>query len=350
MNLWYRATRAFARPNPERPRPVTAHPFDAFLSEAAALSPEGALKFLRTQADGLSQGMAEMRLRRSGPNEVFQEEHSSWLALLFSAFRNPLVLLLMGLSAVSFATDNFVGGLIVASMVLLSVLLTFFQEFRSNQAAQRLKEMVTTTASVLRRQELLFGKDLIVRAEKVELPLQDLVPGDIVLLSAGDMVPADLRLLASKDLFISQSALTGEALPLEKSAAAISPGGAPLEAGDLCFMGSNVVSGTAKALVLKTGAETYLGTVAKSLAGKRELSGFEQGVNRFTWLMLRFMLVMVPLVFLINGLTKHDWLQAFMFAVSVAVGLTPEMLPMIVTVNLAKGALAMSKKRSWSNG
>ena len=160
------------------------------------------------------------------------------------------------------------------------------------------------------------------------------------------MIPADLRLLAAKDLFINQSALTGEAMPAEKSAAPrIGDIADPFDRPNLCFMGGSVVSGYGDGVIVHTGARTYFGQLAAKIAGRRKLTSFDKGVNRFTWLMIQFMIVMAPAVFLINGVTKHDWLEALLFAVAVAVGLTPEMLPMIVTVNLAKGALAMSKKR-----
>jgi P-type Mg2+ transporter len=178
-----------------------------------------------------------------------------------------------------------------------------------------------------------------------KFPWSGLFP-DIVRLSAGDMIPADLRLLSTKDLFINQSALTGEAMPSEKSVLANAGEIAdPFDLPNLCFMGGSVVSGFGTGVIVHTGTKTYFGQLADKIAGQRELTSFDKGVNRFTWLMIRFILVMVPAVLLINGLTKGDWLEALLFAVAVAVGLTPEMLPMIVTVNLAKGAIAMSKKR-----
>ena len=178
------------------------------------------------------------------------------------------------------------------------------------------------------------------------MPLKLLVPGDIIRLAAGDMVPADVRLLTAKDLFLNQAALTGEALPVERKA---DPAPAdvenPLDLPNLCFLGSNVESGSATAVVIHTGDRTYFGSLAASIVGQRQLTSFDKGINQFTWLMIRFIAVMVPAVFLINGLSKHDWLEAFLFAVAVAVGLTPEMLPMIVTVNLSNGALAMARKK-----
>ena len=180
----------------------------------------------------------------------------------------------------------------------------------------------------------------------VEIPMQQLVPGDIIKLSAGDMIGADVRLVACKDLFVAQAALTGESLPVEKFAARETREGIPpLECANLCFLGTSVESGTATAVVVATGAQTYFGGMAKSILGKQAETSFDKGIQTFTWLMIRFMMVMVPLVFLINGLTKHDWHEAFFFALAVAVGLTPEMLPMIVSVCLSKGALAMSKKK-----
>ncbi|HTA17179.1 MAG TPA: magnesium-translocating P-type ATPase, partial [bacterium] len=292
---------------------------------------------------------AARRLRKSGPNEVAHERKDGWLKQLWGAAKTPFNLLLVVLSGVSFATGDPTSGCIMGAMVLVAVTLTFFQEFRSNQAAERLQAMVTTTVSVLRREEMEFGMgqrlEKITRAEKREVPLKELVPGDLVQLSAGDMIPADLRVLSAKDLFISQSALTGESFPSEKLATPVTEPGAVIELNNICFMGSNVLSGSAQAVVVKTGQDTYFGSLAKTLMGKREVTSFEKGVNKFTILMFTFMAVMVPAVFLINGFYKHSWGEAFLFAVAVAVGLTPEMLPMIVTVNLAKGALAMSRKK-----
>jgi Mg2+-importing ATPase len=179
------------------------------------------------------------------------------------------------------------------------------------------------------------------------VPIEELVPGDIVHLSAGDMIPADIRLLAAKDLFVSQSALTGEALPVEKVAvAAAPPAGTLPDLPTICFMGTSVVSGTATGVVVATGNRTYFGSMASSVLGPRPLTAFDRGVNQVSWLLIRFMLVMVPVVFLINGLLKGDWLEAFLFGLAVAVGLTPEMLPMVVTANLAKGAVAMARRKT----
>ena len=224
------------------------------------------------------------------------------------------------------------------------------QEHRSAKAAEALKAMVRTTAAVLRREQM--GMQARVR----EVPMRDLVVGDIIQLSAGDMIPADIRLIESRDLFISQAVLTGEALPVEKydTLGAVQEKSATAQAADqqdlldlpnICFMGTNVVSGTATAVVVATGSRTYFGSLARSIVGSRTQTAFDRGVNSVSWLLIRFMLVMVPIVLLINGFAKGDWAEAFMFALAVAVGLTPEMLPMIVSANLAKGASAMAKRK-----
>jgi Mg2+-importing ATPase len=219
-------------------------------------------------------------------------------------------------------------------MVILGVALRFIQESRADAAAAKLKAMIRVTATVVRD-----GKPR-------EVPLGQLVPGDIVKLSAGDMVPGDVRVLSSKDLFIIQATLTGESLPVEKfDITETRENISPLEYSNLCFLGTSVESGTAQAVVVETGPQTYLGSIAKSMSGQLVETSFDKGIKRFTWLMLRFMAIMVPAVFLINGALKHDWKEAFLFALAVAVGLTPEMLPMIVSVCLSKGALAMSGKK-----
>jgi Mg2+-importing ATPase len=249
-----------------------------------------------------------------------------------------------------------VAAIIIFIMVVLSISLAFMQEHRSNKAAEKLRAMVHTTATVLRN----AGANAAATAQAAaaptspdssgsnmrEIPIHLLVPGDVVHLSAGDMIPADLRLLSAKDLFVNQAPLTGEAMPVEKFAGA--SGNEikdPLQLHNLCFMGTNVISGTAAGVIALTGSRAYFGGLADIIAGERALTSFDQGIGRFTALMMRFILVMAPLVFLINGFTKGDWVEALFFAVAVAVGLTPEMLPMIVTVNLAKGALAMSRKK-----
>ena len=302
--------------------------------DAARKDGEELLESLRTTAAGLTQAEAEERARIAGPNEVAQEHRQSWLVRLLIILRNPLVILLVTLSAISFATGDARAGTVMAAMVLLSVTLRFLQEARADAAAAKLKAMIHVTATVLRD------------GAEQEMPLRDLVPGDIIKLSAGDMIPGDARVLSSKDLFVVQGSLTGESFPVEKFHDPDSKDlSSPTELKNICFMGTSVESGTASAVVVTTGVNTYLGSMAGSIAEAPPPTSFDLGLSRFTWLMIRLMAVMVPLVFLINGFTKHDWKSAFFFALAVAVGLTPEMLPMIVSVCLSKGALAMSHKK-----
>jgi Mg2+-importing ATPase len=302
--------------------------------EKARADTDTVLKELGSQPGGLSEAEADSRLKQVGTNEIAREKHQSALMRLLSNIKNPLVLLLLALGVLSYLTGDLRAMVVIFVMVVLGVVLRFFQEMRADNAAEKLKAMVSNTATLVRD-----GKE-------AEVSLKMLVPGDIIRLEAGDMVPADVRVLSAKDLFLNQAALTGEALPVEKKAAPASADVQnPLDLPNLCFLGSNVESGSATAVVIHSGDRTYFGSLAASIVGQRELTSFDKGVNKFTWLMICFIAVMVPAVFLINGLSKHNWLEAFLFAMAVAVGLTPEMLPMIVTVNLSKGALAMSRKK-----
>ena len=304
------------------------------LPDAAHKNAAEVLHGLGTPAEGLTQADADDRLRKYGPNELAQEKSQGWPVRLLKIIRNPLVILLAVLATVSFATGDFRAGAVMAMMVTLSVGLRFVQEAKADSAAAKLKAMIHVTATVRR--------DGAAR----EIALRDLVRGDLIQLAAGDMIPGDVRLLTAKDLFVSQASLTGESLPVEKTQEADAPAAkGPAELKSVCFMGTSVESGTATAVVVETGSGTYLGSLAESLGTEREPTSFDKGVNAFTWLMIRLLLVMTPLVFLINGFTKHDWKGAFFFAVAVAVGLTPEMLPMVVSVCLGKGALAMSRRK-----
>ncbi|WP_169732496.1 HAD-IC family P-type ATPase [Derxia gummosa] len=324
----------------------------------AALSPDRLLASLGSRADGLTDAEAAAIRARCGANLVEHEPPLPAWRHLWQCYRNPFNLLLSALAALSWLTDDLRATLVMAAMVLLSVGIRFVQEGRSQRAADALKELVGNRAAVLRRGAGAGGADGAAGAinvagttsaslQRVELPIRDLVPGDILVLAAGDMVPADARLLASKDLFVSQAAMTGESLPVEKFAqgGAVVPASA-LDSPALVFMGSNIVSGTATAVVVATGRRTLFGQLAHSAgAARREPTAFETGVNRTSWLLIRFAAVMVPLVFVINGWLHRDWLQALLFAVSVAVGLTPEMLPMIVTATLARGAVTMARRK-----
>jgi Mg2+-importing ATPase len=329
---------------------VAGVPVRAAVALQAFIRAEALLAALGTSTTGLDEQQISDRLDRDGPNEVSHEKPPHWSLQLLRAFKNPFIIVLLVLAGVQLATDgsDLTGPIIVAVMVSISVLLSFSQEYRSSRAAEKLKAMVSNTATAVRR-----ASDG--HCEQLEVPVSELVAGDIVHLGAGDMVPADLRLLSAKDLFISQAILTGESLPVEKAAPSDAQiaeehefgqtHDSPLELPTVCYMGTNVISGTARAVVVATGSRTYLGSLAQSVTGKRVLTSFDRGVNSVSWLLIRFMAVMVPIVFVINGLNKHDWLEAFLFALSVAVGLTPEMLPLIVTANLAKGAIARSKRK-----
>jgi Mg2+-importing ATPase len=306
---------------------------DAATSETAEI-----LQRLNTSANGLSEEEAAERLEVFGPNQVAEEKHHGWLQRLYVAIRNPLVILLSVLAIITFATagepSDIAGGVLMVLMVVLGISLRFIQETKADNAAAKLKAMIKVTATVLRD------------GQPKEIPLKDLVPGDVVKLSAGDMIPGDVRLLTAKDIFIIQATLTGESMPVEKNDARDPRTNvSPIEHTNLCFLGTSVESGAATAVIVVTGSQTYFGKLAGSLAGQQVETAFDKGIKKFTWLMLRFMAVMVPLVFVINGITKHNWGQAFFFSLAVAVGLTPEMLPMIVSVCLSKGALAMSKKK-----
>lgn len=302
--------------------------------EAARAEANEVLTTLHTSPTGLTQADVEERLQSYGPNEVAAEAKHGWLWRLIISLRNPLVVLLGALATISFATGDIRAGTVMCLMVVLGVLLKFIQETRADTAAAKLKAMIKVTATVVRENV------------EQEVPLKDLVPGDIVKLSAGDMIPADLRIISSKDLFVNQASLTGESLPVEKvDTKETRDGISPLEFGNICFLGTNVESGTANGVVVSTGKQTYFGKMATSLSGQQIETSFDKGIKRFTWLMIRFMAVMVPMVFLINGLTKGNWVEAFFFALAVAVGLTPEMLPMIVSVSLSRGAILMSHKK-----
>jgi Mg2+-importing ATPase len=304
------------------------------LLEAAAGRAEDVYRRLGTSEQGLTEAEAARRRQQYGPNALAQESRHRRLLLLAHALVNPLVILLLVLAVVSVLTGDTRAAAVMFVMVVLGVVLRFVQEARADAAAARLKAMIRVTATVVRD------------GRPAEVPLADLVPGDLVLLSAGDMVPADLRLVSCKDLHVIQASLTGEPFPVEKADTPEDTAGrSPLELSNLCFLGTSVETGTGRGAIVCTGRDTYLGGVASAVAGPPPETNFDRGVRHFTWLMIRFIAVMVPLVFVINGVTKHDWQEAFLFAVAVAVGLTPEMLPMIVTVCLSRGALEMSRHK-----
>lgn len=327
------------------------------LTSASYSDADRLLADLDTHLDGLSGTQAEFIRARVGTNEVEHEKPLPAWKHLWYCYKNPFSLLLTALAAISYFTEDIKAATVISAMVVLATLTRFIQENRSNNAADKLKEMVSNTATVLRRDPAQDAAEEARRyfnvvlhpkgPRKAEVAIKLLVPGDVVLLSAGDMIPADLRILSAKDLFVSQAAMTGESLPVEKFAVQRIAGITnPIELDNILFMGTNVVSGSATAVVIATGSNTYFGTLAQRVTSTtRTLTAFQIGINKVSWLLIRFMLVMTPVVLLINGFTKGDWLEASLFALSVAVGLTPEMLPMIVTATLAKGAVLLSRQK-----
>lgn len=303
--------------------------------------------YFQTSKNGLSSEEIENRQSIYGTNEVAHEQKKNPFSTFIKAFINPFIGVLTVLVVISFVLDVLLANpgeqdwtaiFIILTMVIASTILRFCQEWKANASSEALLKMVTNTCYVRRAGQ-----------HDEEINITELVPGDIVMIAAGDMIPADLRIIEAKDLFVSQSSLTGESDPIEKrpeTNANKHRKGSVIELENICFMGSNVVSGSATGIVIATGNDTYLGTIARSIAGHRAATAFDKGISKVSFLLIRFMLIMIPFVFLVNGVTKGDWLEAFIFAVSVAVGLTPEMLPMIVTANLAKGAVAMSKKKT----
>lgn len=306
------------------------------LKKLAFLSERELFMELRTSINGLSSEDAKERLEEYGENRVdAQKPTPAWL-LFIEGFKDPFVLVLAALAIVSFVTSDYEAAIVMLVMILASVIITFVQEYRSQKASLALKELIENTCAVTRD------------GRTKEIPMDEVVPGDIVTLATGDMIPADAVLIWTKDLFVNQSSLTGESMPVEKFVEAgvkkdedISA----LDLDDLVFMGTDVLSGQGRAIILKTGQETFFGDIARNATSKRGKTAFDVGLTRVSKLLLRMVMVLFPVVFLINGLTKSDWTSAFFFAIAVAVGLTPEMLPMIVTSNLAKGALALSKQK-----
>jgi Mg2+-importing ATPase len=304
------------------------------LLESTALDVPAVYRDLATRSEGLTSADAAARLIQHGPNVLAKDQKPALFRLAGRALRNPLVILLAALATLSLATGDARAATMMLAMIILSVSLKLIQEAKASNAASKLKAMISVKANVMR--------DGAVQ----EIAISQLVPGDVVQLSAGDMIPGDVRLVQAKDLFVVQSSLTGESYPVEKFVVEKhAQTASPLERTSVAFLGTSVASGAATAVVVATGKRTYLGAVADALQEEVTASAFERGVARFTLLMLSFMAVMVPLVFVINGLTKGTWAEAFFFALAVAVGLTPEMLPMIVTICLSKGAIAMGQKR-----
>jgi len=318
----------------QAPAPRVVNDDERHLMDVCALPLQEALDALATTPQGLRGDDAAQRLHDAGPNALSHVKRLGFWADLYHRLKSPLVLQLLVIALVSGVIGEWKSTLIVSGMVVLSVGLSYVLDRRSSRAVDSLGKRVQSRAFVLRD------------GAETEVRIAEIVPGDIVILQAGSIVPADLRVIAAKDFFVSESALTGESMPVEKaSAGAASPPQSALDLPNACYFGTSVTSGTARGVVVHTGARTVFGAIAERLSARGEETSFDRGVRSFTWLMIRFMVVMVCAVFFIVGLTKGNWLEALLFGLSVAVGLTPEMLPMIVTVNLAKGALTMAGKK-----
>ena len=308
----------------------------AFMGEAEMFAQLG------TTAQGISAERAEEKLEEIGRNVIVTGKAQSVWSRMLASFVNPFNLVLLLVAVITFVTDavlsqeaDITTTAIILALILISSLVSFFQSEKSNSAAEKLSKMISNKADVWRDGKL------------TEVSLDEVVPGDVVRLSAGDMLPGDVRFLTTKDAFVAQSALTGESAPVEKFAVLHNAEADALtDLAHIGFMGTNMLSGSATAIVLTTGNDTYFGAMAESLTGDKAKNSFERGVDSVSRLLIRFMLVMVPIIFLINGVTKNDWAAALLFAVTMAVGLTPEMLPMIMASTLARGAVAMAKHQT----
>jgi Mg2+-importing ATPase len=288
---------------------------------------------LNSNADGLSSTEAAARLARFGPNLIHGERKRALLVQFLAKFRNPLVIILLAASTISAFTGDATSFFIIGTIVLMSVTLDFVQEHRAGQAAERLRQSVAVRVRVLRD-----GKPC-------DIPMAELAPGDVALLSAGDLVPGDGRVLEAKDFFVNQALLTGEPYPVEKSAGELLETTDMAAAGNGVFLGTSVISGTARMLVCQTGQNTALGEIADSLIAKAPSTSFEQGTQHFGLLIMRMTVLLVLFVLLVNALFHRPWLESFLFAMALAVGLTPELLPMIVSVTLSRGALRMAANK-----
>jgi P-type Mg2+ transporter len=326
-----------------RAHPISAD--DARLQELADLPVFTLFQRVASSPRGLTEPEAADRLRRFGDNEPFRPADDRLGARIVLALRSPFVALLAGLGVVFVVVGDARAAVTVGVMVALAVVLRIWQQTRSVRATRALRDLVTSTVTVRRRAGV--DQDPLDR----EVSLQDVVPGDVVMLHAGDVVPADLRIVASTDLVVDQSVLSGESLPASKGSVASGnrqrgpARESVVDTPSLCFSGTAVVAGTATAVVIATGDHTYFGSLARAARDLRPQSTFDRGVRTVGWTLVRFMLVMAPIVFVVNGLVSGVWAQAAMFAVAVAVGLTPEMLPVIVTTNLARGATRLARER-----
>lgn len=319
---------------PQTPVTQTLNEHERQLAKLCAIPVQETLGTLTTTLQGLAAEEAENRLDEYGPNELSHLKRPGFWADMANRLKNPLVVQLLLIAVVAGAIGEWKSTAIVSAMIVLSVGLSYILDRRSSRTVESLGKRVESRAFVLRD------------GAEIEVRISEIVPGDIVLLQAGSIVPADLRLIVAKDFFVSQSALTGESMPVEKTSAnADASSRSAMDLPNACFFGTSVTSGSARGVVVNTGTRTLFGAISERLHEKREETSFDMGVRSFTWLMIRFMVVMVLAVFFIVGMTKGNWVEALLFGLSIAVGLTPEMLPMIVTVNLAKGALTMAGKK-----
>ena len=304
------------------------------------------LEALGTSVKGLNEEQVEMLRETYGENKITKAKEDSIWKKIYESIINPFTVILLVIAVISLFTNVILAkpgeadpttSIIIVVLVIVSGAIRFVQEMKSDKAASNLSSLIVNTATVIRD------------GEQMEVPIEDLVVGDIIKLSAGDMLPADALLLETRDFFIQQSSLTGESESVEKKSIWVPDEDEKkkqaLESERFVFMGSNVVSGSALAVILVTGNDTMIGRIEKTLNTFEEQTSFEKEMNKISWLLIRLMLVLVPVVFLINGLTDGDWLEAGVFALSVAVGLTPEMLPMIITASLAKGAVILAKEK-----
>ena len=332
-NLFGKITPALlSKAKQEASQSVTEH--EQRLLEVCCKQPDNALFLMKSREEGLNESEVEWIRAEWGSNDLGQKKKHGFFMEILMRCKNPLVIQLLVIATISVAVGDPAAATIVGVMVVISVGLAYYQENKSGKAVEKLNAMVQTNCHVVRG------------GQEIEIAMVEIVPGDIVVLQAGSIIPADLRLISAKDFFVSQSSLTGESMPVEKHAETpAQPSKAVIEMPNAVFQGSNVVSGSAKAVVVNTGLRTHFGSISEKLGSAPVLTSFDRGIAGFTWLMIRFMLVMVSVVFLIIGITKHDWSGALMFGLAVSLGMTPEMLPMMVAVNLAKGALAMSKKK-----
>lgn len=302
--------------------------------EYSASSIETLFHRFNTSINGLQDDIVEEKIQEFGSNEPAREKKRNILRQILSKFANPLVIVLLIIATASLFLDNKTGAYLIYLMALISVILTFVQEYRANKEAEKLIEMVSSTATVSRNNKV------------QEIKIRDLVPGDIVFLSAGDMIPADLRIIACKDLFINQASLTGESFPVEKFAANTEMRNNSItEFSNIAFMGTSVVSGTATALVLETGTRTQFGELSQKIVSTQTETGFDKGIKKYTLLMLKFMIVLVLVIFAINAILKKNIIEALFFALAVSIGMAPEMLPVLVAINLSKGTITMSREK-----